>query len=215
MPTSPSPNPASSVPPESSRRRPMPSRRRPKPPASATSTSGGLPRRGTRSAGMRWASAANTCTCSPTRRPSGRRATPSTPPCWPSRACSRLTASSSASSNPPAPTCAARWPGSRLPGLASQHHVDLTGDLGRGRADLARPGAGELALLVDQVFVEVPFGQRALARLAADPLVEAVRVHADDLLLGRHGEGDAVVGLAELGDLGLGLGLLRAEVVRR
>jgi hypothetical protein len=66
---------------------------------------GGSPRRGRRSNGMRSASAANICICSPTRPDSGRRAMPSTGPCSPSRACSRRTTLSNTSRKPPAPTC--------------------------------------------------------------------------------------------------------------
>ena len=48
--------------------------------------------------------------------------------------------------------------------------------------------------------------------LGLEPLVDLVRVVAVDVRLGHEREGDAVVELAELGDLLVVLGLLAAEL---
>ena len=48
--------------------------------------------------------------------------------------------------------------------------------------------------------------------LGLEPLVDLVRVVAVDIRLGHEREGDAVVELAELGDLLVVLGLLAAEL---
>ena len=97
---------------------------------------------------------------------------------------------------------------------------------GEGRldvgADLAglggRPVAVEYqAVTTDQELGEVPLDHAAehAALLALEPLVQRVGVLAVDLDLGEHGERDAVLLLAEGGDLVLGAGLLPAELVAR
>src|SRR4051812_49210540 len=66
---------------------------------------------------------------------------------------------------------------------ARQELLDLGGDGAVGRLDRGGPGAGELAVGRDQVFVEVPARRRALAQLGGNPAEEGVRAAADHLLL--------------------------------
>src|SRR5207248_4695542 len=105
----------------------------------------------------------------------------------------------------------APWPWSWF----RQRALDLLRDRAVGRAHLRRPGAGQLAVRADQVFVEIPARRAGLAELGGDPAVERVGSAADyPILLGQR-EIDLVVGGAELFDLGGRARLLLAEIVGR
>ena len=99
--------------------------------------------------------------------------------------------------------------------ISGESRLDVGADLaGLG----GRPVAVEhLAVAADQELREVPLDGPAeqAALLALEPLVERVGVLAVDLDLGEHGERDAVLLLAEGGDLLLGAGFLPAELVAR
>src|SRR5579885_2873730 len=77
-----------------------------------------------------------------------------------------------------------------------QQPLDLAGDRGVGRPHLRRPGAGELAVRADKVFVEVPARRPRLAQLFGDPAVERMRRRADHPHLFGQRKADAVIGLA-------------------
>src|SRR4029434_4831840 len=85
--------------------------------------------------------------------------------------------------------------------------------LGVGRIAL-----DDVALAVDQELGEIPLdrlGPQKSRLLLLEKAIERGRVVAVDIDLGEHGEGHAVVHLAEALDLLLAAGLLRAELVAR
>jgi hypothetical protein len=73
----------------------------------------------------------------------------------------------------------------------------------------------EIALGVDQIFVEIPFGCRRGAGLFDGPSLERVRILSDDRILRGHRKADAVARRAEALDLRFGPGFLAAEIVAR
>ena len=84
-----------------------------------------------------------------------------------------------------------------------------------GRLGVRRVPLDHAAVATDEELREVPLDPVAeqAALLALEPREERVGVGAVDVDLGEHREGDAVVDLAELLDLGLGAGLLAPELV--
>src|ERR1700679_1037471 len=79
--------------------------------------------------------------------------------------------------------------------------IDCRADLLSARLRPRAEGAREGAVLVDEVFVEVPFRRGGFAELLRDPFVERVRAGADDVLLRGHREVDRETRLAEGLDL--------------
>src|SRR5207249_1874917 len=92
---------------------------------------------------------------------------------------------------------------------------DFIGDRRIARPDLGWPGADELAVRPDQVFVEIPARRAGFADDAGGPAIERVGVGADDAVFLGQREIDLVIRLAELLDVGRRPRLLLAEIVGR
>src|SRR5271155_1858171 len=65
-------------------------------------------------------------------------------------------------------------------GWGRQQPLDLGGDSAVARGDLRWPGAGELSVGPDQVFVKVPTGRAGFANLRGYPSIERVSLGADN-----------------------------------
>src|ERR1051326_2491152 len=85
--------------------------------------------------------------------------------------------------------------------LLCQRLIDRGGEDGRIRRGARAKGAGDAAVAVEQVFVEVPFGRSILAQFAGNPFVERMRFGPDDVLLRGHGKIHGEPRLAEALDL--------------
>lgn len=104
---------------------------------------------------------------------------------------------------------------SRLGFLLQLLDDGLLDGVGRG---CGRPAVENVAVAADEELFKVPLDALEAhdARLLPlHPLVERVRVVAVHFGLAKDGEGDAVVDLAEVLDLVVGAGLLRAELIAR
>src|SRR6516225_10925885 len=98
--------------------------------------------------------------------------------------------------------------------LLLQLRLDALDDLGLIRAEVGLEAGDDLTVSADQELLEVPGNVAAGLRigvLARQILVQRADALALDDDLGQHREADLVVVLAELGDLGVGAGLLLAE----
>src|SRR6266849_8954756 len=96
-----------------------------------------------------------------------------------------------------------------------QRALDFGDDRGIARAHWRWPGAGELAVGTDQVFVKVPARRAGFAEDGGDPAIERVGAGADDPVLLGQREIDLVIRLAELLDVGRRPRLLLAKIVGR
>src|SRR6516162_7869401 len=105
---------------------------------------------------------------------------------------------------------------SRLPlhrELLRQQTLDLGGDSPVARGDLRWPGADELSIRPDQIFVKVPAWRAGLAKLCCNPLIKRMSFAADNSAFLRKREVDGIPRSAELLDLGGRPRLLRPEIV--
>src|SRR5262249_50830391 len=93
--------------------------------------------------------------------------------------------------------------------------LNLSDDSAVARGDLRWPGADDLAIGTDQVFVKVPARRAGLAEFRRNPLIKRMSFAADNAgFLGQR-KIDGIARSAEALDLGGRSRLLRPEIVRR